>query len=457
VIEPHPGPQAAFLSSGADICVYGGAAGGGKTFGLLVDPLRWVHVAGFGAVLFRRTYPQIRVEGGMWDESADLYPHAGGEPREHVLEWRFPSGAKVKFGQLQHEHTKYEYKGAQIAMIGFDQLEEFTAGQFWYLLSRNRSASGVRPYVRATCNPDATSWVKDLLGPWVDPDHALFGARPGEVMYVTRDGDEVVFVGADWRDEDGEPGKSLSFVPATIYDNPTLLAHDRAYLASLRALPLVERRRLLDGDWSITLDGNMFRREWWRVSEGVPEAPQFERLVRSWDLAGTEATGSNDPDWTVGALVGLKDGVWYILDIVRVRATAREVDRLMTQTAAMDGQAVDIWLQQDPGEAGKRAVDYFHRLLAGYVVKSERPTGDKVVRARPLASAAEAGNVVLRRAHWNREFVAECTAFPGGRHDDQVDAVSWAVSGIRPDAGGDYIDVGLDHLNRTYFSLDVEF
>lgn len=433
VIEPHPGPQTAFLSSTADICVYGGAAGGGKTFALLMEPLRWVHVPGFGAVLFRRSYPQIRVEGGMWDESMDLYHHAGGDPREHVLEWRFPSGAKVKFGQLQHEHTKYEFKGAQIALIGFDQLEEFTAGQFWYLLSRNRSTSGVRSYTRATCNPDATSWVKDLLGPWVDGEHPLYGAKPGELLYVTRDGDEVVFVDADWRDEDGEPAKSLTFIPATIYDNPTLLANDRSYLASLRALPLVERRRLLEGDWSIMVEGNMFRREWWRIEERVPEVSQFRSIVRSWDLAGTAAAGSNDPDWTVGALVGLLDGVWYVLDIVRVRATARDVDQLMLQTAAMDGRGVDILLQQDPGEAGKRAVDYFKRLLVGHVVKSNRPTGDKVVRARPLASAAEAGNVVLARGEWNRAFVSECSMFPGRGHDDQVDAVSWAVgmSGMR--------------------------
>lgn len=430
VIEPHPGPQTAFLSSRADICVYGGAAGGGKTLALLVDPLRWVHIAKFGAVIFRRTYPQIRVEGGMWDESMEIYPHCGGEPREHTLEWRFGSGARIKFGQLQHEHTKYEYKGAQIAVIGFDQLEEFSAGQFWYLLSRNRSTSGVKPYVRATCNPDASSWVKNLLGPWVDPEHPEYRAEPGELRYVTRDGDEVVFVGPDWRDEDGEPAKSLTFIPATIYDNPSLLGKDRSYLASLRALPFVERRRLLDGDWSVLAEGNLFRRQWFTVAEEVPAPERYEELVRSWDLAGTTATGSNDPDWTVGALVGLSEGVWYVLEVLRVRETAREVDRLMLQTAAADGQRVEILLQQDPGEAGKRAVEYFRRLLAGFVVSSSRPTGDKVVRARPLASAAEAGNVVLARGGWNREFIAECVAFPGGGHDDQVDAVSWALANI---------------------------
>ena len=80
VIRPQPGPQEAALASGADILIYGGAAGGGKTFGLLLDPLRFIGVPGYGAVVLRRQYPDITATGGMWDESFNLYPHAGGGP-----------------------------------------------------------------------------------------------------------------------------------------------------------------------------------------------------------------------------------------------------------------------------------------------------------------------------------------------------------------------------------------
>src|SRR5947209_1730770 len=90
IIGPQPGPQTAFLASPADIAIYGGAAGGGKSWALLLEPLRHVHVPDFGAVFFRRTGVQIRNEGGLWDESAKLYPHLGGRPREQALEWRFP-------------------------------------------------------------------------------------------------------------------------------------------------------------------------------------------------------------------------------------------------------------------------------------------------------------------------------------------------------------------------------
>src|ERR1700761_7399943 len=99
-ISPQPGPQMAFLASPADIAIYGGAAGGGKTWALLMEPLRHVANPDFGAVVFRRTTVQVRNPGGLWDESAKLYPLAGGAPKSHALEWRFPSGAKVRFSHL---------------------------------------------------------------------------------------------------------------------------------------------------------------------------------------------------------------------------------------------------------------------------------------------------------------------------------------------------------------------
>src|SRR5262245_2745167 len=102
-IRPQPGPQEAFLASSADITIYGGGAGGGKTFGLLREPLRHIRNAQFGAVVFRRTSPQIRNKGGLWDESQKLYPLLGAESRESVLDWRFPSAATVKFSHLQYD------------------------------------------------------------------------------------------------------------------------------------------------------------------------------------------------------------------------------------------------------------------------------------------------------------------------------------------------------------------
>src|SRR5205085_1689527 len=142
-----------------DIAIYGGAAGGGKTWALLLEGMRNQSVPDFSAVLFRRTVPQVTAPGGMWDEGAKLYHLLGATPNRTALTWQFPSGARVKFGHLQYEDSVYDWQGSQIALLGFDELTHFSQTQFFYMLSRNRSTCGVRPYVRATTNPDAGSWV----------------------------------------------------------------------------------------------------------------------------------------------------------------------------------------------------------------------------------------------------------------------------------------------------------
>jgi len=170
-IAAQAGPQTAFLRSGADICVYGGAAGGGKTAGLILEPLRHAgRVANFTAVFFRRTMPQITNPGALWDESLKFYPRLGGTPHLRMREWRWPRGGKIKFAHLQFETTVYDWQGAQITLLCFDELTHFSAHQFFYMVSRNRSTCGVRPYIRATCNPDADSWVADFLSWWIDPE-----------------------------------------------------------------------------------------------------------------------------------------------------------------------------------------------------------------------------------------------------------------------------------------------
>src|SRR5574343_595906 len=151
-IRPQKGPQEDFLSSNADIVIYGGSRGAGKSFALIMAPLAHIDVSGFGCVIFRRTFPQITNEGGLWDESSNLYPHLGARPTQNDLTWRFPSGAAVSFAHMQNEADIENWKGAQVPLIGLDQIEQFSEKQFWGLLGSNRSTCGVLPYIRATCN-----------------------------------------------------------------------------------------------------------------------------------------------------------------------------------------------------------------------------------------------------------------------------------------------------------------
>lgn len=124
----QPGRQQLFLTSPADITIYGGAAGGGKSYGLLLEPLYHHEVPGFTAIVFRRNYPQITMPGGLWTESMNIYPYFDGVPRKGALDWTFPSSATVTFRHMDREQDKYTYQGAQVCLVCFDQLEEFSAG-----------------------------------------------------------------------------------------------------------------------------------------------------------------------------------------------------------------------------------------------------------------------------------------------------------------------------------------
>ncbi|MEE8663486.1 MAG: phage terminase large subunit [Acetobacter sp.] len=165
----------------------------------------------------------------------------------------------------------------------------------------------------------------------------------------------------------------------------------------------------------------------------VDAAPAGGAAVRRWDLAATRQMGTRDPDWTVGLkMLRAPDGRFYIVDIVRFRGGPDEVDRAIKSTAEQDGRGVRVGIPQDPGQAGVAQAQYLTRMLAGYTASAIRETGDKATRAAPFASQVNAGNVSLVRAPWNRAFIEECSSFPAGTHDDQVDAASGAFEIVCP-------------------------
>lgn len=268
-IEAQPGYQEAALSSPADIVIGGGSAGSGKTFCLLLDFLYNIHNPKWGGVIFRRTIPQIRNEGGLWDTSKNLYPVAGGTPRETFLEWQFPSGSKLKFSHLEYEKNLLDWQGSQLGFIGFDELTHFSKKMFFYLLSRNRSTCGVRPRVRATCNPDPDSWVAEMIEWWIDQNTGFpIPERCGVIRYFLKDGE--TFIWGDTKQECLERGayliekigdvvnveelvRSLTFVGGSIYQNRKLLEVNPAYLGNLLAQSQADRAALLDGNWKVAL------------------------------------------------------------------------------------------------------------------------------------------------------------------------------------------------------------
>lgn len=180
----------------------------------------------------------------------------------------------------------------------------------------------------------------------------------------------------------------------------------------------------------IAPEGSMFKRGWFRLAD---VSPREGRRVRYWDKAGTEGAGA----YTAGVLMlHTYNGLLYVEDVVRGQWSEFERESTIKQTAELDRDrygVVDIWVEQEPGSGGKDSAKATIRNLAGFVVRADRPTGDKAIRARPLAAQAEAGNVLLVRGAWNTVYLDELVGFPNGKYKDQVDASSGALSKL---AGG---------------------
>jgi predicted phage terminase large subunit-like protein len=436
-IVPQAGPQRAFLSSTADIALFGGAAGSGKSWALLLEAMRYPsRRQGFDSVVFRRNTTDIRRPGGLWSETMRLFPHAKAYPITHLLTWRWNKGGSVKLSHLEHENTVLDWHGSQVPCICFDELTTFTRHQFFYLLSRNRSTTGVRPYIRASCNADAGSWVADLIAWWIDQESGYpIQERSGVVRWFVRGSDDQL-IWFDSRREamaaTGQPKetiKSLTFIAAKLADNPALMRSDPQYLGNLMMLPAVERERLLNGNWKIRPSAGLyFNRSWVQV---VDIAPKVIDICRGWDLAATPETADNDPDWTCSVKLGrLPDGRYLVMDATSFRGTPAEVERRMLNLASQDGYVATVSIPQDPGQAGKSQIASLVRMLSGYRVDFGPETGDKVTRFAPFSAQAEAGNVLVVRGPWNERWFQMLEGFPELPHDDDCDATARAFQAV---------------------------
>lgn len=428
-IRPQNGPQTEFLSNSADIILYGGAAGSGKTFAILLDCLWYHDVPGYTATIFRKNATQIRAPGGLWAESHKLFPKFGGTARESILQWDFPSGAVIKFAHLDLEKDVYSWQGTALTGIYWDELTHFSRSQFFYMLSRNRSSCGIKPYVKMSCNPDSSSWVREFIDWWIDGNSGMaIPERSGKIRYFIQLNDEIIWGESKAALHAKYPEclpKSFTFISASIYDNKKLLDADPGYLANLHALPRVERERLLNGNWNIKPSAGLyFQKGYFEVVDAIPHTTS---KIRYWDRAATKKTETNDPDFTVGIKLE-KDinNIIYITDMIRMQDSPLGVQTVIKNTAIKDGIQVRIGIEEDPGQAGVSEADHLTRLLQGFNVRRNKVTKDKVIRASPVSAQSEAGNIKILRAKWNEEFFKELENFPDGKHDDIVDAFSGA-------------------------------
>jgi predicted phage terminase large subunit-like protein len=424
--------QEEFCSSSADIVFFGGSAGGGKSYATILECCRHVNVPGFGAVIFRREMTQIKQQGGIWDESCGMYPYMGAKPNLSERYWQFPAGPRIQMAGMERAEDRFKWQGSAIALICFEEVTHFVASQFWYMLSRNRSTCGVRPYIRATCNPDADSWVRPLIDWWIGPDGYAIEARSGVIRYFVRIGETITW--GDTRDElmeiegvDPVDIKSFTFIRSKLQDNQALLKANPEYLGNLKALGPVERQRLLDGNWNIRPSAGLyFRREWFHEIERAPDGLQD---VRAWDLASTTAQENKNADKTTSVKMGKdKEGRIYIHHAEAIMASPNQVREQIKRRANEDGRACQISIPKDPGQAGKAQAQDLVAMLSGYSVRATPRTGSKTNYASPFSAQVEAGNVYIVKGLWNDEFYNELENFPEGAHDDLVDASSDAFN-----------------------------
>jgi predicted phage terminase large subunit-like protein len=386
--EPSP-KQWAFLADKHEEVLFGGAAGGGKSWALLAAALMYVDVPGYSAVLIRRSIPDLSQSGGLIPMSHDWLQGTDAHWGAVAKKWTFPSGATLSFGHLEQEADMYKYQGGEYDFIGVDEVTQLAEVPYLYLLSRLRQSvelaqAGVPLRARCSANPGGKyhEWVKGRFVTSTDPDRY--------------------------------------FIPSTFKENPHI--NQEAYAKTLSKLDPVTRAQLEAGDWDITTTGHMFSPSDIKVREG--RLPDSARRCRVWDLA----TGNEKSDWTVGTLMAIHEGQIRIEHVWREKAEPGRMEKAMAKMAEIDGRHVPILIEQERGSAGTLYLGHIKRdVLKGYTVVAQTPTGHKEDRAMHASALASQGRIEMTEASWNQAALSEMSQFPGGAHDDIVDTISYGT------------------------------
>lgn len=443
-------------------------AGGGKSATCLIKNLDGVNDPHFRCTIFRRSYPELKRQGGLIDDSKNIYPSFGGVYKSQAMLWTFPSGATIAFSAIASDEDLGSWQGSQLVRALVDEAaDKWTEKQILFLLSRLRSAhSKIYPQLILSCNPDINSflkkWVDYSLGEdgvplpgtekkvrwfvtlenqvyWADTPEECFTlyGEPRNMVYARGMSEEDIKKHSP--DKLFMP-KSFRFIPTGVFDNPYLLPpKNNSYLPNLLSQPYVNQLKFLHGSWTARESGaSYFKREWVQYVD-IPPVEVTGR-VRAYDLAATEESQTNrDPDFTAGVLMSRgKDGCLYIEHMKRYRKLTDAVLKDIVQTAGEDGYEVPVLIPKDPGGGGAAANMFFVRYLSeeGITVKSVKISGhaSKVQRALPFFAMAEAGMVKFVRDQdgdrWIENLLLELEYFTGGRNEknDQVDCVADAAT-----------------------------
>lgn len=491
--KPLVAPQSAFqrdcLVSDSRILVMGGAAGCAKSTVGLMRHLRWMNDPLYRGFCIRKNSTAIMKSGGLFDAAVHLYSQVDDikiKMKEQKLV--FSSGASVSFSHYENDKAGQMYQGLELSNVFYDEAAHAAESHIWWLISRLRTKANLNPSIWLSCNPDPDSFLFDYVKWWLYDETSDKHGLPdpeknGKVRWILRregnvfwgDSKEEMIVkygNPDLPADHPRQVKPLSFEVrlGTIYDNPWLIENQPEYLASLEALPDVERRRLLLGDWTARETGSTyFQREWCQEVLEEPPKSDIVRTVRAYDFAGTLKTDGNpSPDYTACMKISkLKNGSYFVHEALKTRILPGDWLNFIIENARRDGFNTEIIIPLDPGASAKLATGLLTREISeyGYRVRTLRASGSKLDRFRPFSSLAMNGHITFLKGcgtdlenniqNDNNFVYKELEAFTGKRksgesgHEDLADAGADAIAILASRTNVPKMASGLTAVNLT--------
>ncbi|CAM0034565.1 terminase large subunit [Vibrio phage 184E37-3b] len=464
-VKPQEGLQTKVFNTiknqEADFILLTGGRSSGKTELITMADLLFAGDENFRSVKFRRTYKQLTRAGGLWQKAGTQYKFFNAKPNKSDLIYKFPSGAETAFSYCDNMNDAESWRGSELSMIAFDEINHHEWSQIAMLQTCLRSQAKMSSMMIGTCNPDEDSWVYQMFlkGYYIDEETGFpIEERNGKIRYYIIDpvtekpvfGDDLDFFEENYPDiirpvnpVTGEQmyvePKKFAFYSLCIWDNPIAQRLNPKYVAELVSLPPYKRDTQLYGNWLAKATKNkMFRREFLR---GLGEHPEYGReevtlpmrrsTVRAWDLAYTESSQANKyPDFTASAKIHKCDRGYYYLDggwhpdlydepkdgteqicIGRFRKNVGTRDEYMLKQARYDG----IKCKQIIPKGSAAAKAEFEQLKVMFVnerfkvggASTGNTKGAKGIRFSPFCSAAEQGLVFILKDTFRDEYTLE--------------------------------------------------
>jgi hypothetical protein len=420
VFSPNAGPQTEFLAAWEQEVLYGGAAGGGKSYALLADPMRYFDNPHFNGVLLRRTNDELREL--IW-KSHELYPKAYPKSKwsDKKSSWTFPKGGHLWFTYLERDEDVRRYQGQSFCWVGFDELTQYPTSFAWdYLRSRLRTTkdSGLPLMQRGTTNPGGIGhgWVKRMF---VDPapENTTFNAQDIDT------GEPMVY--PNGHAKEGQPLFQRRFIPAKVQDNPYLW-DDGQYEANLLSLPENQRRQLLDGDWGVAEGAAFpeFRKSLHVYSRGDIEIQPNWMKFRSCDF-GYSARQASAVHWyamdpTYGTLYVYRE--LYVNQLTGQQLARRILDLEVGENISYGVLDSSVWAVR--GQTGPSIAEEMINMGCRWR-PSDRSAGSRVASKNRLHELLRVDPMTQRPgimfSDACRQIIADLPVIPISKDSDDID------------------------------------